>query len=96
MTKEEYESVVEQFPRLDLCGYVKEVCCGLSHVKHQATYDSFVGDFGDMFLREEGYSRDGKRMGDFLVGQREKMEGVETNAAYVPIDGEKGESTEHA
>jgi hypothetical protein len=35
-------------------------------------------------------------MGDFLVGQREKMEGVETNAAYVPLDGEKGESTENA
>ena len=82
VTQEEYESVVERFPRLDLCGYVKEVFCGLCRVKPQATYDNLVGDFGDMFLRQEGYSRDGKLMADFLVGQREKMEGIAMNAAY--------------
>ena len=92
VTQEEYESVIERFPRLDLCGYLKEVCCGLCRVKPQATYDNFVGDYGEMFLRKEGYSRDGKRMGDFLVGQREKMEGVATDAAHVPVDEEKGES----
>jgi len=96
VTQEEYESVVKQFPRHDLCGYVKEVFCGLCRVKPQATYDNLVGDFGDMFMREEGYSRDGKRMADFLVSQREKMEGVEITAAYVPYNGEKDESTKHA
>ena len=96
VTQEEYESVVKQFPRLDLCGYVKEVCCGLCRVKPQATYDNFVGGFGEVFLKEEGYSLDGKRMVDFLLGQREKMEGVKADAKYVSVEGVKGESPEKA
>jgi hypothetical protein len=58
---------------------------GLCRVKPQATYNSFVGDFGEMYLREECYTRHGMRMVDFLVERMEKMEGVEMNAAYRPV-----------
>src|ERR1700677_4817294 len=58
---------------------------GLCRVKPQATYDSFVGDIGETYLREEGYTRHGMRTVDFLVGWMEKMEGVEMNAAYRPV-----------
>jgi hypothetical protein len=74
--QEEYESVIEQFPRLDLCGYVKEVCCGLCRVKPQATYDSFVGDFGDMFLREEGIVVMGSAWGISLLGSGRRWRGL--------------------
>ena len=86
VTQEEYENVVKQFPRHDLIGYVKEVCCGMCRVKPQATYDNFVGDYGEMFLRGEGFTREGHRMAEFLASQREKMEGVEMNAPYKPLD----------
>ena len=82
VTKQEYDAVVERFPRLDLIGYVKEAFCGLCRVKPGTTYDNLVGDYGDEFLKDKGFGRNGNRVVDFAMAQRETLEGVRIDAPY--------------
>ena len=83
VSQEEYDAVVEKFPRLDLAGYAKNAFCGLCRAKPAATYDNLVGDFGERFLeKEEGYDRTGKLAVDIVMSSRERLDGVQADAPY--------------
>lgn len=64
LTHEEYNTVVKDFPRLDLLKGMKEAMCHLCVTKPGTTYDNTVGEWGDKYV--EGYSRKGKLTQDLL------------------------------
>lgn len=64
LTWDEYNAVVEAFPRLNLMKELKETMCFICRTKPQTTYDNTVGEWGDKYV--EGYSRKGKLTQDLL------------------------------
>ncbi|KAL4949251.1 hypothetical protein BDW69DRAFT_174835 [Aspergillus filifer] len=66
ITKEEYNSVITELPTLGLKEEVKKLLCGLCIHKPETTYDNFVRDFGEKYVK--GYSVEGRLPVDFLMG----------------------------
>ncbi|OBT76016.1 hypothetical protein VF21_03529 [Pseudogymnoascus sp. 05NY08] len=64
LTWEEYNKVVEEFPRLELMANLKKVMCHLCVTKPQTTYDNTVGEWGDKYV--DTYDRKGKLTQDLL------------------------------
>ncbi|KAK5114215.1 hypothetical protein LTR85_010280 [Meristemomyces frigidus] len=60
LTWDEYNAVVKEFPRLGLMKGVKDNMLHLCKTKPETTYDNTVGEWGDRYLQNEGYSREGK------------------------------------
>lgn len=65
MTKEVWDAVTAEYPRLGFRGEIKRVLCGLCESKPETTYDNFVSSFGVKYI--EGYSLEGKSMVDTLA-----------------------------
>lgn len=70
LTQEEYDSIVNEVPRLSFKDDFREVFCGLCRTKPQSTYDNLVGDWGEKYV--EGYTR--MRSIDILEGGLEMLE----------------------
>ncbi|MCJ1252908.1 hypothetical protein MMC24_000714 [Lignoscripta atroalba] len=58
LTWEEYNKIVREFPRLGLKEGVREIMCHLCKTKPETTYDNFVGQYGERFVK--GFSLVGK------------------------------------
>lgn len=54
LTWEEYEQIVDEYPRLKLITAVKEIFCGLCRSKPETTHDNIIGTFGEKYV--EGYN----------------------------------------
>ncbi|PVH72517.1 hypothetical protein DL98DRAFT_433052 [Cadophora sp. DSE1049] len=65
LTKDVWESVKKEFPRLGFRKSINDTMCGLCKTKPQATYDNFAADFGTAYI--EGYSRAGTTVLDILI-----------------------------
>lgn len=50
----------QEFPRLGLMKGVRDNMLHLCKTKPETTYDNTVGEWGDRYLQNEGYSREGK------------------------------------
>lgn len=64
LTREVWEGVVKEYPRVGFSDGIKNVICGLCRSKPQTTYDNFAADFGLKYV--EGYSRKGHTLIDHL------------------------------
>jgi len=65
LTREVWEGVVREYPRLGFREGIKEKFCGLCREKPRTTYDTFASDFGERYV--EGYSKVGFRDIDILA-----------------------------
>ena len=63
---QEWEAISKEFPRGGLKVHVRDTLTGLCRTKPEATYNTFVADFGERYLADEGYSQVGKRVVDLL------------------------------
>lgn len=66
VTQDEWDAIASEFPRPGLRGYLRGVMVGLCRMKPETTYRNFVGDYGEVFLGGEGYTRVGHREVDLL------------------------------
>lgn len=64
LTWEEWNAVVEEYPRSGFKEGVREIMCGLCRNKPETTYDNFVAGFGERFV--DGYSSAGKQVVDMI------------------------------
>ena len=64
LTWEEWDAVVQEYPRLGLKEGVREIMCWLCKTKPETTYDNMAGDYGERFV--EGYSLEGKKTVDAI------------------------------
>lgn len=64
LSQEEWDAIVAEYPRAGFREGVTKIMCNLCRTKPEATYDNFVGDFGEEMV--EGYSRKGHRAFDFM------------------------------
>jgi hypothetical protein len=71
-TMQEWEAINKEFPRAGLKGFLTETLTGLCRTKPEGTYGTFVADYGERYLVEEGYSQLGKRGIDLM--ERETRE----------------------
>ncbi|KAH8723477.1 hypothetical protein GQ44DRAFT_804013 [Phaeosphaeriaceae sp. PMI808] len=55
-TMEEWEAINREFPRKGISNYVKDTLVGLCRTKPNSTYGTFVADWGEKYLKEEGYT----------------------------------------
>ncbi|KAH6677729.1 hypothetical protein B0J14DRAFT_585032 [Halenospora varia] len=62
LTRQVWDGIVKEYPRLDFRNGVKKALCGLCIEKPETTYDNFVAQFGVLFV--DGYSLEGKTMVD--------------------------------
>ncbi|KUJ23447.1 uncharacterized protein LY89DRAFT_182767 [Mollisia scopiformis] len=62
LTREVWNGIIAEFPRLGFRGEIKRILCGLCSTKPATTYDNFVAEFGVAYV--EGYSLEGKRFVD--------------------------------
>jgi hypothetical protein len=65
-TEQEWEAISREFPREGLKGHLHDTLVGLCRSKPEGTYGTWVGDFGEEFLKEEGWSQVGRRGMDLL------------------------------
>lgn len=65
LTREVWEGVIKEFPRLGFREGIKEKFCGLCRTKPMTTYDSHASDFGAAYV--EGYSNVGYRDIDIVA-----------------------------
>lgn len=65
LTWEEYNKVVEVFPRLELMRNLKCMMLHFCHTKPATTYDNTVGEWGEKFSKT--YDRKGKLTADLLM-----------------------------
>lgn len=64
VTKEEYERVLSEVPRLEMKRGMRDAFCHLCRAKPETTYDNYVGDFGEKYIG--GYQKRGVRTLDFV------------------------------
>lgn len=64
VTREEYESVLSEVPRLEMRRGMRDAFCDLCRAKPEKTFDNYVGDFGEKYV--SGYQRGGLRTLDFV------------------------------
>jgi hypothetical protein len=64
LTREIWDGIIKEYPRLGFKECIKKVMCGLCRTKPETTYDNFAADFGLAFV--EGYSREGHRVTDLV------------------------------
>jgi len=64
VTQKEWDEIAAEYPRQGFRSFFNGVMIGFCASKPKTTYQNFMGDYGEKFL--EGYSRDGKKMVDFL------------------------------
>jgi hypothetical protein len=64
LTWAEYDSIVQEYPRLKLVTGVKEIFCGFCKTKPETTYDNMVGSFGEKYV--DGYTLEGKKAVDMF------------------------------
>ncbi|KAH9826316.1 Metal dependent phosphohydrolase [Teratosphaeria destructans] len=57
LTWDEFNSIVKEFPRLDLMKGLKNNMLHLCKTKPQTTYDNTVGEWGDRYLSTKEYNR---------------------------------------
>ncbi|KAF2187354.1 hypothetical protein K469DRAFT_570351 [Zopfia rhizophila CBS 207.26] len=60
----EWEQIAIEFPRQGLKGYFRDVMTGLCRFKPDTTYQNFVGDYGEVFMKN--YTRVGHRLVDLM------------------------------
>lgn len=65
LTKEEWESIVNHFPRTGFKSGVLNRLCSFCRTKPDVTYNSFVGEIGEALL--DDYSRQGRRFVDLMM-----------------------------
>lgn len=65
LTREVWERIITEFPRLGFRDGIKRVLCGLCQNKPETTYDNFVMEFGTAYV--EGYSVEGRTFLDILA-----------------------------
>ncbi|RAL17465.1 uncharacterized protein BO97DRAFT_380866 [Aspergillus homomorphus CBS 101889] len=68
VTWEVYTRIATEFSRAGFVDGVKEIMCQLCRQKPQTTFDNFVRDFGEKYLREEGFTLEGNRGVDRVEG----------------------------
>jgi hypothetical protein len=66
VSKRLWDAIIKQWPRDGMQEGVKTTLCELCRRKPAMTYDNFVGEFGEKYLKEEGYSSEQKKIIDFL------------------------------
>jgi hypothetical protein len=65
-TMQEWEQVNAAFPRVRFKEHIFEQNIELCRLKPESTYGTYVADFGEKYLNEEGYSEVGYRNIDLL------------------------------
>ena len=65
---DEYNAIVQGYPRLGLKEGIKEIMCHLCKTKPKTTYDNFVGQFGLKYV--EGFSTEGRLAIDLIEGSK--------------------------
>lgn len=50
LTKDEYATVVREYPRLNLADGIKEIYCGFCRIKPETTRDNAVGQVGQAHI----------------------------------------------
>jgi hypothetical protein len=66
VSKAQWDVVVKEWPREGMLEGIKDTLCELCRRKPGTTYDNWVGQYGEKYLREEGYSLDKKKVIDFI------------------------------
>ena len=66
ITPDESREVLRAFPRLGFREEVKQIMCGLCQTKPEATFDSFVGEYGARFVEGYGKEREKRNIVDML------------------------------
>lgn len=64
LTRDIWEGVLKEYPRLGFREGLKRISCNLCRTKPETTYDNFLSDFGVAYV--EGYSKEGHSMLDIL------------------------------
>ena len=64
LTWDEWDSVIEEFPRLGFKQGFKDIMCWLCTTKPETTYDNIAGQYGERYV--ETYSLEGRRAIDLL------------------------------
>lgn len=66
ITTQQWEEISTAFPRDGLKQYFIDVHVGLCRTKPETTYGNYVGGFGEVYLKGEGYSEVGHRPVDMI------------------------------
>jgi hypothetical protein len=66
VSREQWDLVVREWPREGMLEGFKETLCELCRRKPSTTYDNWVGQYGERYLRDEGYSTENKKVIDFV------------------------------
>jgi hypothetical protein len=64
VTQSQWNAIAHEFPRAGLQGYMTNTLVCLCRRKPAATYQNFVGDWGEKYV--EGYAREGNRFIDLF------------------------------
>jgi hypothetical protein len=64
VSKDQWEEIVKEYPRLNMKDAAREILCNVCKKKPETTYDNFLRDYGEKYV--EGYSVVGKRIIDAL------------------------------
>ena len=64
VTREEYDRVLSEVPRLNMRRGMRDAFCHLCRAKPETTFDNYVGDFGEKYV--SGYQRGGVKTLDFV------------------------------
>lgn len=64
LTWEAWNVIVKEFPRLGMKDGIREILCRLCRTKPETTYDNFVGQYGERYVK--GYTLAGKKVIDFM------------------------------
>ncbi|KAF1836550.1 hypothetical protein BDW02DRAFT_493457 [Decorospora gaudefroyi] len=71
VTMQEWEQINRAFPRTGFKDSIINKQIELCRAKPRSTYGTYQADFGEMFLKEEGYSEVGFRNIDMILGMKE-------------------------
>jgi hypothetical protein len=66
VSHKDWDAIVKEWPRDGLKEGIKKTLCELCRRKSSTTHDNWVGQYGEKYLKEEGYNLEKKKIIDFI------------------------------